>query len=94
MRDEGRESPDISKSSPGGSAIRSYISESLVGPDMKEEHFFDMVKEPIFESIIRTMVLGNAVNLKKKARIKIKDSCVLIGVCDDRGILGEGEVFI
>jgi len=53
-----------------------------------------MVKEPIFESIIRTMVLGNAANLKKKARIKVKDACVLIGCCDERGFLEEGEVFI
>jgi RNA dependent RNA polymerase len=40
------------------------------------------------------MVLGSAVNLKKKARIKITDSCVLIGCTDERGILEEGEVFI
>ncbi|TNV86912.1 hypothetical protein FGO68_gene10314 [Halteria grandinella] len=55
---------------------------------------FDMVQEPIFESIIRTMVLGNAVNLKKKARIKVNNACVLIGCCDERGFLEEGEVFI
>ncbi len=53
-----------------------------------------MQREPIFDSILRNMVLGNAVNIKNKARIKIKDSCVLIGVCDQRGILKEGEVFI
>ena len=40
------------------------------------------------------MVLGNAVNLKKKARIKIKDACVLIGVIDEDGILNEGEIFL
>jgi|LauGreDrversion4_2_1035121.scaffolds.fasta_scaffold163803_1 hypothetical protein len=40
------------------------------------------------------MVLGNAVNLKKKARIKIKDACVLIGVIDQEGILNEGEIFL
>lgn len=40
------------------------------------------------------MVLGNAVHLKNKARIKVKDACVLIGVIDDRGLLEAGEVFI
>lgn len=40
------------------------------------------------------MVLGNSVNLKKKARIKIKDSCVLMGIIDEKGILNEGEVFV
>ncbi len=53
-----------------------------------------MLKEPLFESILRTMVLGQSVNIKNKARIKVRDSCVLIGVCDERGILEEGEVFI
>lgn len=53
-----------------------------------------MQKEPIFDAIIRNMVLGNAVNLKNKARIKVKESCVLIGICDGRGLLLEGEVFI
>jgi len=40
------------------------------------------------------MVLGQAVNLKKKARIQIKDSCVLIGTVDEQGLLGENEIFV
>jgi hypothetical protein len=32
--------------------------------------------------------------LKDKARIKVNNSCVLIGVVDAKGILEEGEVFI
>jgi hypothetical protein len=40
------------------------------------------------------MVLGNAVNLKKKARIKVRDACVVVGVIDEEGILNEGEVFV
>ena len=40
------------------------------------------------------MVLGQAVNLKKKARIKVPKSCVLIGVIDERGLLNEGEIFV
>jgi len=34
------------------------------------------------------------VNLKKKARIRVRDSCVLIGVIDETGTLKEGEVFV
>lgn len=55
---------------------------------------FRLEKEPIFASILHTMVLGNALNLKKKARIKIKDACVLIGVVDELGLLAEGEIFV
>ena len=53
-----------------------------------------MDDEPIFDAILLNMVLGHAVNIKKKARIKIKDSCVLIGVIDESGILEENEVHI
>ena len=40
------------------------------------------------------MVLGQMQSLKDKARIKVKDSCVLIGVTDTKDLLNEGEVFI
>lgn len=53
-----------------------------------------MSNEPIFDSILKNMVLGNAVHLKKKARIKVKDCAVLIGICDETGFLKEGEVWI
>jgi hypothetical protein len=33
-------------------------------------------------------------NIKKKARILVPDSCVLIGVIDDKGILEENEVYV
>lgn len=55
---------------------------------------FRMEKEPIFEAILLNMVLGNSVNLKKKARIKVRDACVVMGVIDEDGILEEGEVFV
>jgi hypothetical protein len=55
---------------------------------------FRLEKEPIFDSILLNMVLGNSVNLKKKARIKIRDSAVLIGIIDDQGLLNEGEIFV
>ena len=53
-----------------------------------------MEDEPIFDAILLNMVLGPAVNIKKKARIKIQASCVLIGVIDESGILEENEVHI
>lgn len=40
------------------------------------------------------MVLGIAVHLKKKARIRINNAAVLIGICDETGFLKEGEVWI
>lgn len=55
---------------------------------------FRLEKEPIFDSILLNMVLGNSVNLKKKARIKIRDSAVLIGIIDEQGLLNEGEIFV
>jgi RNA-dependent RNA polymerase len=58
------------------------------------KYLFDMSREPIFEAILRNMVLGNAVHLKKKARIKIEKAAVLIGICDETGTLKEGEVWI
>lgn len=58
------------------------------------KYTFRIEKEPIFEQILLTMILGNSVNLKKKARIKIRDACVIIGVIDEEGILEEGEVFV
>ena len=61
---------------------------------LKDRHYFKMDDEPIFDAILLNMVLGHAVNIKKKARIKIRDSCVLIGVIDESGLLEENEVHI
>ena len=74
---------------------RSHLSSELGGGYSHTGRFyFDMGDEPIFNAILQNMVLGNAVHLKKKARIKIRDSAVLIGICDERGYLKEGEVWI
>jgi RNA-dependent RNA polymerase len=62
--------------------------------NLKEKERFDMSDEPIFSQILSNMVLGQLQNLKHKARIKVRDSCVLIGVIDAEGILEEGEVFV
>ena len=55
---------------------------------------FYIQKEPLFNQIVVNMVLGQYVSLKKKARIIIHDSCVLIGVPDEAGVLEEGQVFV
>jgi hypothetical protein len=48
----------------------------------------------VFSSILYSMQLTSYLSLKKKARIIVPNSCVLIGVVDDQGILEENEVFI
>lgn len=40
------------------------------------------------------MQLNAHLNIKKKAKILVPNSCCLIGVIDDKGILEENEVFI
>lgn len=52
-----------------------------------QRYNFRMEKEPIFEAILLNMVLGNSVNLKKKARIKVPNAAVLMGVIDERSLL-------
>ena len=53
-----------------------------------------MVREPLFDQIMCNMILGQALRLKNKARVKLRDACVLIGVPDELGILEEGEIFV
>lgn len=53
-----------------------------------------MLDEPIFCQILNYMSLGSALSLKKKARIRMRNAAVLIGVIDGFGYLKEGEVFI
>jgi RNA-dependent RNA polymerase len=54
---------------------------------------YNIPKDPIFSSILYTMQLSSFMNLKKKARIIIPDSCVLLGVIDESGVLEENEIF-
>eukprot|EP00347_Sterkiella_histriomuscorum_P000757 403374620 len=61
---------------------------------LSPKQVFFLENEPIFDSILSNMVLGLAVNLKKKARIRIKNSCTLIGVIDETGTLDEGEIYL
>ena len=53
-----------------------------------------MVKEPLFDQIMCNMILGQALRLKNKARVKLRDACVLIGVPDETGTLEENEIFV
>jgi len=52
------------------------------------------MNDPIFSSILYSMQLNQSMNLKKKARILLPDSCVLIGIIDPTGTLEENEVFV
>ena len=47
----------------------------------------DIRKEPVFSSILHSMELNQMMNLKKKARILLPESCVLIGIVDPTGTL-------
>ena len=53
-----------------------------------------MINEPLFDQILCNMILGQALRLKNKARIKMQDACVLIGVVDELGVLEENEIFV
>jgi hypothetical protein len=54
----------------------------------------DYMNDPIMSSIMYTMQLNQYLNLRKKARILLPDSCVLIGVIDPTGTLEENEIFV
>jgi len=45
------------------------------------------MKEPVLSSILYSMQLNKFMNLKKKAKILLPDSCVLIGIIDPTGSL-------
>ena len=55
---------------------------------------FSLLKEPLFDQILGNMILGQALRLKNKARVKLRDACVLIGVVDEEGVLEENEIFV
>jgi hypothetical protein len=54
---------------------------------------FDINKDPIMSSLLYAMQLSQTLSIKKKARILLKDSCVLMGVVDDTGVLGPNQIF-
>ena len=44
---------------------------------------YELQNDPLMSSILYTMQLSQTLAIKKKARILLEDSCVLIGVVDD-----------
>ena len=52
------------------------------------------MRDPVLSSILYSMQLNQYMNLKKKARILLPDSCVLIGIVDTTGLLEENEIFV
>jgi len=54
----------------------------------------DLISEPLFSSIMFSISLGQLINLRKKTRILIKKSSVLIGIPDFHGLLEENEIFL
>lgn len=54
----------------------------------------DVQAEPVLSSVLYTMQLNQFMHLKKKARIILPDSCVLIGIIDPSDTLEHGEVFV
>jgi RNA-dependent RNA polymerase len=55
---------------------------------------YEFQKDPILSSLLYTTQLSKTISMKKKARILVEDSCVLIGVVDDLGILGPDQVYV
>lgn len=55
---------------------------------------YELQKDPILSSLLYTTQLTQTLSMKKKARILVEDSCVLIGVVDDQGILAPNEVYV
>lgn len=54
----------------------------------------DVKADPVLSSVLHTMQLNQFMSLKKKARILLPDSCVLIGIIDPTGTLEEDEIFV
>lgn len=55
---------------------------------------YEIQRDPIMSSLLYTTHLSQTIALKKKAKIFVRDSCVLLGVVDDQAILAPNEVFI
>ena len=64
----------------------------MKGLDFKKDIKIDC--EPLLHSIMYARQLSILLTLKKKARILVAESAVLMGVVDEEGILEENEVFV
>ena len=50
--------------------------------------------DPLLEAVFKDIELNARIKLKKKARIFLDKSAILLGVIDDQGVLGPNEVFV
>ena len=57
-------------------------------------NYIDILSEPFFLSLLRCIYSFNINNLIKKFHIPLKQGCLLMGIPDPIGVLGDGEVFI
>ena len=54
----------------------------------------DLHKDPLFANVLYSIQLQQFLQMRSKARILVQKSCVLIGCVDERGVLGEKEVYV
>ena len=54
----------------------------------------EIMNDPMLGSMVHALQLASFQSIKKKARILLPDSCTLIGVVDETGLLEENEVFV
>lgn len=54
----------------------------------------NIMNDPMLGQILFALQLQNYVAIKKKARIHEPQSCTLIGVVDETGLLAENEIFV
>ena len=54
----------------------------------------DILGDPMLCSMVHALQLANFQSIKKKARVLIPESCTLIGVVDETGLLEANEVFV
>lgn len=57
-------------------------------------HGIDVIRDPMLGQIVYALQLASYMAIKKKARILEPQSCTLIGVVDETGLLEEHEVFV
>ena len=54
----------------------------------------DIWKEPMIRNVVYANQLASYQSIKKKARILMQESCTLIGVVDETGLLEPDEIFV
>ena len=57
-------------------------------------HGLDILQDPMFTAMVHSLQLANFQSIKKKARVFIPESCTLIGVVDETGLLEPNEIFV